>query len=90
MIVRLIEATSEGGGLHLEEVYINSEQVVCVREAPKPYIYENKYPEGLDKRTEFSRVYLDHGQNGLTLTVVGSPTLIESKFNAAKQQLLKG
>jgi hypothetical protein len=89
MIVKLIEVKNRGGRMTLEEVFVNSEQVVFVRPSHEP-INEGSYPEGLDKRTEFSKVYLDHGQNGLVLTVVGTPSTVESKINDLNRQLLKG
>ena len=90
MIIKLVEAKRSAGTLHLEEVYVNTEQVACVRAAAAPPLYENRDPEGLDSRTEFSKVFLDHGQNGIVLLVVGAPALIESKINKANRQLLKG
>ena len=90
MIVKLVEATKSNYGdssVDLEEVYINTEQVVCVRPTGRPGL---NLPEGLDQDTVFSKVFLDHGQNGLSITVVGPPALIESKINTAKRQLLKG
>jgi len=53
-------------------------------------VSESQFPDGLDKRTEFSNIYLDHGQAGMVLTVVGPPAVIETKINSAKKQLLKG
>jgi len=94
MIVKLVEATKSGYGdnsLHLEEVYINTEQVVCVRPAATLHATQGTpMPEGIDHNTQFSKVFLDHGQNGIAITVVGPPALIESKINTAKRQLLKG
>ena len=90
MIVKLIEAKRSGGTLVLEEVFVNTEHVTCVRAASPPPMYEGRLPEGLDKRTEFCKVFLDHGQNGIALMVVGAPALIESKINSANRQLLKG
>ena len=90
MIVKLIEAKRAGGTLALEEVFVNTEHVTCVRAAAPPTMYEGQLPEGLDKRTEFCKVFLDHGQNGIALLVVGTPALIESKINKANRRLLKG
>lgn len=93
MIVKLVEATKSGFGdnsLQLEEVYINTEQVVCVRPAPSYSTAGRTMPEGMSDDTQFSKVFLDHGQNGIAITVVGPPALIESKINTAKRQLLKG
>tara|TARA_R100001509_G_C4842509_1_gene207151 strand:- start:42 stop:323 length:282 start_codon:yes stop_codon:yes gene_type:complete len=93
MIVKLVEATKSGFGdisLQLEEVYINTEQVVCVRPDPSYSTAGVTIPEGMSDNTQFSKVFLDHGQNGIAITVVGPPALIESKINTAKRQLLKG
>ena len=60
MIVKLIEAKRSGGTLVLEEVFVNTEHVTCVRAAAPPMMYEGQLPEGLDKRTEFCKVFLDH------------------------------
>ena len=89
MIVKLIELKQMGGVSNLQEVYINTEQVVCVKQS-NIRIDESFTPSNLDNRTEFSNVYLDHGQTGMVLTVVGPPAAIETKINSAKKQLLKG
>jgi len=89
MIVKLIELKQMGGVPNLQEVFINTEQVVCVKQASMR-VDESSMPEGLDNRTEFSNIYLDHGQTGMILTVVGPPAVIETKINSAKKQLLKG
>jgi hypothetical protein len=67
MIVKLIEAKRSGGTLALEEVFVNTEHVTCVRAAAPPTLYEGQLPEGLDKRTEFCKVFLDHGQKYIKL-----------------------
>ena len=76
----------------LREVFVNPEQVVCVRtdDSLKRKLVEGKMPEGLDDRQEFSRIYLNRGQAGLDLVVVGSATTIEQKLNISQKQLLKG
>jgi len=76
----------------LREVYVNPEQVVCVRtdDSLKTKLLEGKMPEGLDGRQDFSRIYLNRGQVGLDLVVVGSAATIEQKLNISQKQLLKG
>tara|TARA_Y100000593_G_scaffold92414_1_gene183981 strand:- start:1692 stop:1985 length:294 start_codon:yes stop_codon:yes gene_type:complete len=73
----------------LREVLINSEHVVCVRPDPTfgNLLVEGKLPEGLDKRQKFSRIYLNRGQVGLDIVVVGDATIIEKKLN---KEILKG
>ena len=90
MIVKLVELKNSGGKYCLQEIYINPEQVVYVRPHPEMRIDEQIYPDGLDSRQEFSKVRLMHGQNGLALTIVGPPALVEQKINEAGKQLLKG
>tara|TARA_Y100000389_G_scaffold203764_1_gene253365 strand:+ start:14423 stop:14692 length:270 start_codon:yes stop_codon:yes gene_type:complete len=89
MIVKLVELKQAGGTANLQEVFINTEQVVCVKQS-NVRIDESVLPQGLNNGTEFSNIYLDHGQSGMILTVVGPPGLIETKINSAKKQLLKG
>ena len=89
MIVKLVEVNNTNGNYKLNEVYLNSEHVVSIRPVSL-IVNESQFPDGLDKRTEFSNVYIDHGQAGMVLTVVGPPALIEAKINSAKKQLLKG
>lgn len=91
MIIKLVELkNSNGGRPELGEVFVNTEHVVCVRAAPPLFVNESSLPEGLDSRTTFSRVFLDHGQGGLVLTVVGEPTVVESRINEVNRGLLKG
>jgi len=78
----------------LREVFINPGHVVCVRTDAgfKQRLQEGQLPEGIDNRQEFSRVYLNRGQVGLDIVVVGAPSLVEQKLarSGAKQKVLKG
>ena len=56
----------------------------------KQKLQEGKLPEGLDSRQEFSRIYLNRGQVGLDIVVVGSPSLIEKELKKNYKQVLKG
>ena len=91
MIVKLVEIKDSGRPtLGCNEVFVNTEHVVCVRPTTPVWPSSILMPEGVDHNTEYSKVFLDHGQNGIAITVVGPPALIESKINTAKRQLLKG
>lgn len=92
MIIKLIELKNPGGAkAELGEVFVNTEHIVCVRAAPQYRITnENNLPDGLDERTTFSRVFLDHAWGGLVLTVVGEPTVVESRINEVNRRLLQG
>ena len=79
----------------LREVFINPDHVVCVRTDPsfRRHLTEGIMPEGIDGRQEFSRIYLNRGQVGLDVVVVGDPILVERRLNLvndAKSTLIKG
>jgi|TARA_R110000744_G_scaffold130918_2_gene238789 hypothetical protein len=96
-LVKLIEVqknnkyTGKTEGYVLREIYINPKHVVCLREdkAAKKDLNEGLMPDGLDARQEFTKVHLNRGQNGIDVTVVGTPTAIENQLKTT-QQLLKG
>ena len=100
MIVKFIEIY-ESTNVHsndasrnysLREVFINPEQVVCIRSDSsfKQKLQEGILPSGLDPRQDFSRVYLNRGQFGLDIIVVGAPSSVEETLKKNKKQLLKG
>ena len=77
----------------LREVYINPQQVVCIGLEPsyKKLLMEGRLPTGLDDHHEFSRIYLNRGQSGIDVVVVGSPTNVENKLILSRdKKLLKG
>ena len=75
----------------LREVYVNPEHVVCLRpeESAKKWLEEGLLPSKLDSRQQFTRVYMNRGQLGLDVVVVGSPESSQEKIYSTKQ-LLKG
>ena len=96
-MVKLIEVqksnryTGTAQSYVLREVYINPKHVVCLREdkAAKQHLTEGLMPADLDLRQEFTKIHLNRGQNGIDITVVGTPTVVEDQLNNT-QQLLKG
>tara|TARA_E500000305_G_scaffold95947_1_gene85727 strand:- start:792 stop:1088 length:297 start_codon:yes stop_codon:yes gene_type:complete len=74
----------------LNEVYINPSHVTYVKEDPytKRLLSQNILPEGLDNRQEFSKIYINHGDRGVELTIVGEPTSIIEKLG--KKSILRG
>jgi hypothetical protein len=75
----------------LREIFINPEHIVCLREEET---YKTMLEEGLfedmDIRQSFTKIYLNRGQMGIDLVVIGSPDTIQEKLGLNKQQLLKG
>ena len=92
MIITLKEVlhrNSDSGKGTLNEVAINSDHVIYVRPAQRPLLRED-IDAALDKRTEFSTIMLSNGNGGIKMTVVGSPSVIESRIYSSKKELLKG
>ena len=97
MVIKFIEiyestrshSNSKNRSYGLREVFVNPEQVVCVRpdEMFQRKLSEGSLPENLDGRQEFTRIFLNRGQVGLDVVVVGAASLIEQKLN---KQILKG
>jgi len=77
----------------LHEVYINPSHVVAIREDERAlqHLREGLMPSGLDARQGFTKLHLQRGQNGLDITVIGDPGVIETKMMTSMQRvLLKG
>jgi len=93
MVTKLVEVVKTGSDINarsdytLKEVFVNPDQVTMLR--PNIYIKdlisEGKLPSELDERLGFTNIYLN---TGALLTVVGSPSVVESKLRSRK--LLKG
>ena len=104
MIIRLVEIkettkATAGHGLgnqySLEEIFINPKHVVCLRadEGFSNKLQAGVLPEGLDTRQKFTRIYLNRGQSGIDVIVVGDPESVEAKLMEKKQSgktLLRG
>jgi hypothetical protein len=100
MIIKFVEvfeatrvhAKDDQRSFSLREIFINPEHVVCVRSDPmfRRNLMEGNIPEGLDARQEFTRVYMNRGQSGLDVVVVGTPDVIEEKLNIRQKSILKG
>tara|TARA_R100000008_G_C3549285_1_gene149420 strand:+ start:100 stop:366 length:267 start_codon:yes stop_codon:yes gene_type:complete len=88
MIVKLIELKNTNGSYKLNEVYLNPEHVVSIRPVSLS-VNESKFPEGLDKNAQFSKIMVNYGNNGTSMVVTGSPEMVERKIND-KRKLLKG
>ena len=99
MIISLVEiyedtkvhSNDKNRSYGLREVYINPEQVVCLREDPhfKGLLLERRLPEGLDDNQSFTRIYMNRGQAGLDVVVVGSPTQVQKQIFKNTKNLLR-
>jgi len=89
------QTTSEnkkGATYSLREVTVNPSHVVCLREDTNmsQRLDEGRLPQDVDRRQQFTRVYLDRGQSGLDLTVVGSMIQTQEKLGLNRTELLHG
>jgi hypothetical protein len=77
----------------LREILVNPTHVVCLREdgATNRLMSEGRLPDGLDSRQRFTRVFLERGQSGIDLIVVGSPEQVREMIRENNdRELLKG
>jgi len=75
----------------LSEIDINPDWVTKIRPDDSMYrlLNEDQLPEGLDPRSQFTRVTLNEGNLGASIVVVGDRSHIKDVLNTGKQ-LLKG
>jgi hypothetical protein len=76
----------------LREIYINPKHVVAIRPDNRmsTVLKEGLLPEGMDERQSFTKVFLDRGQTGIDITVVGEAALVGKKLGLYEKDLLKG
>jgi len=98
MLVKLIEViknTSTNGKFEykMNEVYVNPENIVNIRENPTLNILCQEgslpWPE-LNKQSVFSTITLNSGGMSEVVMVAGSPVQIQEKCFATRKQLLRG
>ena len=77
---------------NLREIFINPKHVVAVRpdDRMRKMLNEGYLPEDMDKRQGFTKLYLDRGQSGIDLTVVGEASIVSRKLGVHQKELLKG
>jgi len=75
----------------LREVFINPEQVVCLREDPhcKGLLQESRLPEGLYENQSFTRIYMNRGQTGIDVVVIGTPGQVQKQIFKNTKSLLR-
>ena len=101
-MIQLVEVYMDGHGspsgrdrhpqYSLREVYINPKHVVAIRTDTKmnTKLQEGLLPDELDYRQSFTKIFLDRGQAGIDLVVVGESALISQKLGIPQRELLKG
>lgn len=92
MLKKLIEiynhksfsASSSGNreAFSVREVYINPEHVVCMRENPslKRKLAESDFGDQFNTQQDVTKIYINRGQSGLDLDVVGDMSTVKAKL----------
>ena len=97
MVVKLVEvhshhAVTSNKSYTLREVFINPQRVVSMREDKgfQSLLSEGELPEGMSDSQIFTRVFLDQGQGGHSIVVVGDPMSVDKKLTEGQRQVLRG
>ena len=91
MLIQLHEIILRGDDYGLSVVYINPRHIVSIREnvQMRQSLLENKMKLGLHNQAEFTDIVLSEGARAKSITVIGSPSEVQSKFFNVKK-ILKG
>jgi hypothetical protein len=97
MVVKLVEvhshhAVTSNNSYSLREVYINPQRVVSMREDTgfRSLLSEGELPDGLNDNQMFTRIFLDQGQGGRSIVVVGDPMSVDRKLTEGQARVLRG
>ena len=91
-MVKLIEVQRMLNSFRLSELYVNPEHVVAMRQDDRMLVNlkEGKLPSGLNENQTFTKLYIDRGQSGIDVTVVGDVEIVREKLGLGQRTLLKG
>ena len=66
--------------------------MVAIREDDRTAqsLREGRLPTGLSESQTFTRLYIDRGQAGLDVTVVGNIEIVKEKLGIGRKTLLRG
>lgn len=79
-------------GYTLQEVFVNPEHVVMIREESRMQKLNEagELPPGLNREHQFTKLTINRGQTGTEIVVVGSPHMIEGSLTENQKTLLRG
>ena len=91
-MTKLVEVYKQLNGYMLREVYVNPKHIVAMRQDDRmnSVLKEGKFPDQLDQRQDFTKLYVDRGNTGIDITVVGDLNTIKEKLGLDNRSLLKG
>ena len=91
-MTKLIEVYKQLNDYLLREVYVNPKHIVAMRQDDRmnSVLKEGKLPDQLDQRQDFTKLYVDRGNTGIDITVVGDLNTVKEKLGLDNKSLLKG
>lgn len=91
-MIRMVEVYKVLNEYRLREVYINPKHVVAMRQDDRMLglLSEGKLPDGIDEAQSFTKLYVDRGNTGIDITVIGNLGSIKEKLGLDTKSLLKG
>ena len=91
-MTRLVEVYKTLGEYHLREVYVNPKHVVAMRQDDRMVVNLNEglLPEQLNGNQMFTKLYVDRGNTGIDITVVGDLSHVKDKLGLDSRSLLRG
>lgn len=91
-MIRMVEVYKVLNEYRLREVYVNPKHVVAMRQDDRMLglLAEDKLPGGLDQSQSFTKLYVDRGNTGIDITVIGDLGSIKEKLGLDTRSLLKG
>ena len=91
-MTKLVEVYKQLNDYMLREVYVNPKHIVAMRQDDRmtSVLREGKLPDQLDQRQDFTKLYVDRGNTGIDITVVGDLNTIKEKLGLDNRSLLKG
>ncbi len=97
MVVKLVEvhshhAVTSNKSYTLREVFINPQRVVSMREDTgfSSLLSDGELRAGLSNNQTFTRIFLDQGQGGRSIVVVGDPMSVDKKLTEGQRKVLRG
>ena len=91
-MTKLVEVYKQLNDYMLREVYVNPKHIVAMRQDDRmnSVLKEGKLPDQLDQRQDFTKLYVDRGNTGIDITVVGDLNTVKEKLGLDSKSLLKG
>ena len=91
-MTKLVEVYKTLGKFHLREVYVNPKHVVAMRQDDRMLanLNEGLLPSQLNESQAFTKLYVDRGNTGIDITVVGDLANVKDRLGLENRSLLRG